>query len=134
MLVQFKTALAVIFVAAMPMHLRANAPQASGEPLGAKEVRKAEKEAQTAADHLRLATWYQAEMQRTRTQLTEQEDLVKHFSQMPGIADRTKIPNPYWSAQALARLYREKLQDVTKLASSHLKMAEALQANATSVQ
>ena len=134
MLLQFRTALAVIFVASLPMHLSADALGTSGDPLGAKEVRKAEADVRTGADHLRLAAWYQSEIQRTQTRLTEEEDLVKYWAQQPGMVSRTKIPNPYWSAQALARLYGERLRNETKLAASHLKMATVLQASASSVQ
>jgi hypothetical protein len=128
MLVQFKTAMAVLFVASMPLHLGAEIQGSSSEPLSAKEVRKAEREARTADDHLRLAAWYQTDAQQTQIKLTEEEDLVKYWAQR-GMADREKIPNPYWSAQALARLYREKLQNATKLAASHQKLAESLDAS-----
>jgi hypothetical protein len=50
------------------------------------------------------------------------------------MADRTKIPNPYWSAQALSRVYREKLQNATKLATGHQKLAESLEASVRSIQ
>ena len=50
------------------------------------------------------------------------------------MATRTKIPNPYWNAQALARLYREQLNTLTKLAAKHRKMAESLQAGAVTTQ
>jgi hypothetical protein len=43
---------------------------------------------------------------------------------------RTRIPNPYWNAQALARLYREQLMKLTKLAAEHRKIAESLQSGA----
>jgi hypothetical protein len=104
------------------------------EPLSAKEVRKAEKQARTAADHLRLAAWYQAEAQRTRTQLKEAEDEAEYWGRNPGMVTLTKIPNPYWNARAWARIYREKLQKVTKLAASHEKMAESLQSSVPSTQ
>jgi len=35
---------------------------------------------------------------------------MKYWVQQPGIVTRTKIPNPYWSAQTWARIYRERLQ------------------------
>ena len=128
MFVQFKTALAVLFVASMPLHLGAESQGSASEPLSAREVRKAEREAKTADDHLRLATWYQTDARQTQNKLTEEEDLVKYWAQRE-MADRAKIPNPYWSAQALVRLYREKLQNATKLAASHQKMAESLEAS-----
>jgi hypothetical protein len=86
------------------------------------------KRAKTWDDHLRLAAWYQTDARQTQNKLTEEEDLVKYWAQR-GMADRAKIPNPYWSAQALVRLYREKLQNATKLAASHQKMAGSLEAS-----
>jgi hypothetical protein len=134
MLVQFKAALAVLVVASVPLHLGAGLQCSASEPLSAREVGKAEKEASTPEDHLRLATWYQSEARQTQNKLTEEEDLVKYWAQQPGMASRTKIPNPYWSAQALARVYREKLQHATKLAASHEKMAESLEASVKSTR
>ena len=96
-------------------------------------VRKAEREARTADDHLRLAAWYEADARQTKNKLTEEEDQVKYWAQR-GMADRTKIPNPYWSAQALSRVYREKLQNATKLATGHQKLAESLEASVRSIQ
>jgi hypothetical protein len=134
MLVQFKTALAVLFVATVPLHLGAELQGSSREPLSAKEVRKAEREARTADDHLRLAVWYQADARQIQNKLAEEEDQVRYWAQQPGMAMRTKIPNPYWSAQALARLYREKLQNATNLAATHQKMAGSLEASVRSTQ
>jgi hypothetical protein len=73
----------------------------SGEPLTAKEVRRAEKNARTAEDHIRLAEYYENEAQRKQAELREQEDLVSYWGRT-SMATRTKIPNPYWNAQALA--------------------------------
>ena len=133
MFVQFKTALAVLFVASMPLHLGAELQGSPSEPLSAKEVRKAEREARTPADHLRLAAWYQIDAGQTQLKLTEEEDQAKYRAQRR-MADHTKIPNPYWSAQALARLYREKLQNDTKLIANHQKLAETLEVRVRSTQ
>jgi len=135
MLVQFNTALAVIILlAGAPPPLRADFQPSSDEALNAKQVRKAEAQARTAADHLRLADWYQHEALQTQAQLKEAEDLAEYLGRKPGTATLTKIPNPYWNARAWARIYREKLQKVTKLAAYHQKMAESLQASAPSTQ
>jgi hypothetical protein len=134
MLVQFKTALAVLFVASVPLHLGAGVQGSSNEPLSAKEVHKAEREARTVDDHLRLAVWYQTDARQIQNKLAEEEDQVRYWAQQPGMVMRTKIPNPYWSAQALARLYREKLQNATNLAATHQKMAESLEASVRSTQ
>ncbi len=130
MFVQFKTALAVIFVASVPIHVVADAERASS----AKEVRKSEAQAKTAADHLRLGAWYQSEASQMQTKLTEEEKLVNYWGQKPGVADRTKIPNPYWNARAWVRIYREKLDRITKLAANHNRIAESLEGNVTSTQ
>jgi hypothetical protein len=134
MLVQFKTALAVIFVASVPLRLVADAERSSSEPLSAKEVRRAEAQARTAADHFRIAVWYQSQARLTQMKLTEEEDLVKYWGQQPGMVDRTKIPNPYWNARAWVSIYREKLKRVTRLAADHERMAESLQASISSTQ
>ena len=52
MRVQFTTALAVLFMASVPQHLRA-APDASSGPFTAKAVRRAGATAKTGTDHLR---------------------------------------------------------------------------------
>lgn len=104
---------------------RADPPPPSGEPLSAKDVKRAEKKARTADDHLRLATYYEYAARQKQAELKEQEDLANYWGQTP-MATRTKIPNPYWNAQALARLYREQLKKLTKLAAEHRKKAEAL--------
>ena len=52
----YRVALALVFVAGAP---GADPPSSPGEPLTAKEVRRAEKEARTADDHLRLAAYYE---------------------------------------------------------------------------
>jgi hypothetical protein len=132
MFVHLKTAAAVLFVASLPLHLGAEIQGSSTAPLTAKKVGNAEKEARTANDHLRLAAWYRSSVSETQNKLMEQEDLANYGAQQPGMASRTKIPNPYWSAQALARVYREKLQNAAKLAARHQQLAESLDAGVSS--
>jgi hypothetical protein len=134
MFVQLQTVLAVVLLASMPVPLGADFQRSSDEPLNAKQVRKAEAQAKTAADHLRLAAWYQHEALQTRADLKEAEDQVEYLGRKPGMVALTKIPNPYWNARAWVRIYREKLQKVTKLAAYHQKMAESLQSSAPSTQ
>ncbi len=132
MLLHFQAALLAIIVAGAPL---GTGPQrSSGEPLSAKEIRKAEAGARTAADHVRLAAWYQSEVVATQAQLKEAEDQVRYWSQKPGMVALTKIPNPYWNARAWAQIYREKLQKVTKRAVFHEKMAESLRSSGQSTQ
>jgi len=126
--VLLKAALALVFVASLPLNLKAAPQRSSGEPLTAKEVRKAEKEARTAADHARLAAYYQSKAQRLQTKLAEAEDLVDYWGRKSEMVNRQKIPNPYFSAKNLAGSYREELERTTKLAADHRKMADSLQA------
>jgi hypothetical protein len=101
-------------------------PESSpSEPLTSKEVRRAESTARTASDHLRLAAYYQAKARRAQANLNEEEEQMKHWAYM---ADRTKIPNPYWSARALAGMYREELKSAARLAADHQRKADALAA------
>ena len=44
----FKTAAAVLFVASLPLHLKAAPQSVSSDPLTAKQIQKAEAEAKTA--------------------------------------------------------------------------------------
>ena len=124
MRVCLKTALAIM-VATLPLQLGA-VPQKANEPLTSREVQKAEKEAKTAADHLRLAAYYRLEAQQDQKKLADAEDTLKHWSWMQGW---TKIPNPYWSTKTQVDSYRAKLEKATKLAADHEKMAETLQAS-----
>jgi hypothetical protein len=116
----FTIILALLFV------VRASGGSPSGEPLSAKEVRKAEKEARTADDHLRLAEYYEYAARAKQAELAEQEQLANYWGRT-SMATRTKIPNPYWNAQALARLYREQLKTLTKRAAEHRRIAESFQ-------
>jgi hypothetical protein len=118
-----RVALALVLAAVAQ---RADPPTSSGEPLSAKEVKRAEKKARTSDDHLRLAAWYEYAALQKQAELKEQEDLVNYWGRT-SMATRTKTPNPYWNAQALARLYREQLNKLTKLAAEHRNKAAALQ-------
>lgn len=131
MLVHLKTALAVLVMASVPVHLGAGMQSSSSAAPSAKELRNAERDARTADDHLRIAAWYQVKADETRNELVAQEKLVNYWAQQPGMVSRTKIPNPLWNAQALARLHRERLQNSMKLATRHQHLAESLNRNAT---
>jgi hypothetical protein len=125
--------LVVLAVEFVTLRLTADQGQASGEPLTAKEVRKAEKGARTAEDHLRLAAYYESEARKKQAELAEQEELANNLGRT-AMAMRTKIPNPYWNAQALARLYREQLKKLTRIATGHRDLARSLQAGAESTR
>jgi hypothetical protein len=121
----------VILVISATLCSAGDSETSSSEPLTSKEVRKAEATAKTVADHLRLAAYYQAKAHRAQANLTEEEDQMKHWASM---ADRTKIPNPYWSARALAGMYREELKRAEKLAADHQRKADALEAGSGATQ
>ncbi|MGA2715438.1 MAG: hypothetical protein ABSG41_20250 [Bryobacteraceae bacterium] len=129
--IHFKIALAVLVVASVPLQLTADAGRSSSEALTTKEVRRAEREARTAADHLRLAAYYRSKARQAQANLTEEEEQMKYWGWM---ADRTKIPNPYWSARALTGMYRADLKKALKLAADHQRIAESLEAKAVATQ
>jgi hypothetical protein len=94
---------------------------AAGEPLSAKEVRRAEAEARTPEAHLRLAAYYMAKARQAQADLAEAEEDMQRWASM---ASRTKIPNPYWSARARAGMYRSDLQKWLKRVAAHQRLAE----------
>ncbi len=124
----FKTAVAVLFVASLPLHLNAAPQSVSAEPLTAKQLQKAEAQARTAADHLRLAAYYRSDGRQTQVKLADAEEQMKHYSSM---ADSTKVPNAYTSSRSLVESYRARVDKDTELAANHEKMAQSLQARAS---
>jgi len=120
---QFKTALALLFVASLPLTLRAAPQTSSGEPLTASQVKQAEATAKTSADHVRLAVFYESKARQVQSKLADADDQVKHYSWMAG---RTKVPNAYTSSKSLADQYRAEFEQNTKLAADHRRMAESL--------
>lgn len=132
---QFKAALGFLVAAAiLPLHSRAFPQGSSGELLNAGEVRKAEVDAKTASDHLRLAAYYRSKAEKTQTKLAKADDLVNYWSKQPGMDGRTKVPNPYASARTLAEHYRWELQKLSKLAANQQKLAANQQKMAKSLQ
>jgi hypothetical protein len=127
---QLKASLALVLLASAPMYLKANPPSSTAEPLTAKEVRKAEAGAKTAADHLRLAIYYESRVKLTQSKLAEAEDLVNYWAKKDWMVSSAKVPNPYWSAKSRADSFRTELDEDTKLAANHRKAAESLQDNA----
>ena len=123
-------ALALVLAGCVPPGF-AEDPQSPTEPLKAKEVRRAETEARTAPDHLRLAAYYRSKAAQAQVNLSEAEVQMKSWAAM---ADRTKIPNPYWSARARAGNYREVLKKMTKLAAVHERIAASLESEGKAVR
>ncbi len=122
------TAMALVLPVSLPLSLRATPQTPSGDTLTAREVRKAEADAKTAADHIRLAAFYQSKALRIQHDLAEAEDLVNYWSQQYRVAGRTKVPNPYTVARSRAERYRSELKKTSKLAADHQRTAESLQA------
>jgi len=124
MRVYLKTAVAMMVVT-LSLPLGA-APQKTSEPLTGREVEKAEKEAKTKADHLRLAAYYRLEAEQDQKKLADAEDTMNHYSWM---ATWTKLPNAYSSSKTNVDIYRSKLEKANRLAGEHEKLAETLQAS-----
>jgi hypothetical protein len=119
MYARFKTALAIVFVASMPLHLRA-APQNSQAALNEKEIRAAEAAAKTPADHVRLAVYYESKADQARRKLADAEDQMQHWS---WLQTSTKVPNAYTSSRSLVERYRAEFERTFKLAANHRSMA-----------
>jgi hypothetical protein len=125
--VQLKAALALVFLASVPVSMKA-APSSTSGILTARDARKAEAEAKTAADHRLIAAYYQAQAQKLQTKLSEQEDLVNYWGEKSWMVGRTKQPNPYSTAVSMAQTYRAELARVSERAAFHTRMAESLPA------
>jgi hypothetical protein len=116
-----KFTLALIFIATVPLHLKATAQAASGEVLNAKQLRELEKSAVTAADHERLAAYYQSQAEQAQKKLADAEELEKKW----GPAERaSKVPDPYPHARRLVAEYSAQAQKYSRLAEDHQWMAE----------
>lgn len=123
-----KVGLALLFVAGLPLQLHAT-PQdqqaiprdSSGEPLTAKEVRQLEKTATTAADHERLAVYYQAQAQQAEKNLEDAQALEQKWGP---IERATKVPDPYPHARRLVNEYSAQVRNYARLASDHQWIAD----------
>ena len=116
-----KVTLALIFIATVPLQLKATAQSTSGEVLNAKQLRELEKSATTAADHERLAAYYQSQAVQAQKKLTDAEELEKKWGPMERAS---KVPDPYPHARRLVNEYSAQLQKYSRLAADHQWMAE----------
>ncbi len=107
--------------------LVAESSHSSDPPLTAAEARDLAAHATNAEDHLRLAAYYSANIKKLQADLAEEENLMQHWASVEGMADRNKIPNPYWSAKTLAQVYRAQLEKETRLAAEQRNMADSAQ-------
>jgi hypothetical protein len=116
-----KVTLALIFIATVPLHLKATAQDASHEVLNAKQLREFEKSAVTAADHQRLAAYYQSQAEQSEKKLTDAQELQKKW----GAEERaSKVPDPYPHSRRLIAEYSTQVQKYSRLAEDHQWMAE----------
>ena len=88
----FGLTLALIFVASVPLHLKANAQAALGQVLTPNALRELEKSAKSAADHERLAAYYRSQAQIAQENLDDAEELLKKWGP---IEKASKTPDPY---------------------------------------
>jgi hypothetical protein len=116
-----KVTLALIFIATVPLQLKATAQGLSGEVLNAKQLRELEKSATTAADHERLAAYYQSQAEQAQKKLTDAEELEKKWGPMERAS---KVPDPYPHARRLVAEYSAQVQKYARLAEDHQWMAE----------
>jgi len=119
----FATVLALALVAGVPTHLKAAPQGASVEPMTAKQVRTAEANAKTKADHFRLASYYRSKAQQGQAKLADAEVQLKNWSWMEG---RSKVPNAYTSSKSLVDQYRAEVDKYSQLAAGHEKIAQSL--------
>jgi hypothetical protein len=116
-----KVTLALIFIATVPLQLKATAQDASGEVLNAKQLRELEKSAITAADHERLAAYYQSQAEQAQKKLADAEELEKKWGPMERAS---KVPDPYPHARRLVAEYSAQVQKYARLVENHQWMAE----------
>jgi hypothetical protein len=116
-----KVTLALIFIATVPLQLKATAQGVSGEVLNAKQLRELEKSAITAADHERLAAYYQSQAEQAQKKLTDAEELEKKWGPMERAS---KVPDPYPHARRLVLDYSAQVQKYARLAADHQWIAD----------
>jgi hypothetical protein len=124
---QLKTIMALVVAIGIRIQVGTAAPTTVNAPLTKKEVRKAEANAKTKADHVQLAAFYQSQAKQLQSNLTEAEHLAEYWSQNSSMIRRTKEPNAYSAAQAHADMYRAKLERASERAAYHERLAAALQ-------
>ena len=125
---------AFLLIAGVPLQLAATqqAP-AAGEPeqLSAKQVREMEKTAVNAADHERLAAYYQSKALDAEKNLKAAEALEQQW----GPAEKaSKTPDPYPHARRLVAEYSEQVQKYAHLAADHEWVAEKYEIAARATQ
>ena len=121
----FGLTVALIFVAGMPLQLKATAQAPPGEVLTPNALRELEKSAKTASDHERLAAYYRSQAQLAQKNLDDAEELQKKWGP---IEKASKTPDPYPHARRLVSEYSAQVEKYSKLAAKHEKAAQKLDA------
>jgi hypothetical protein len=88
----------------------------------------------SAQNSTELAAYYFAQVEKTGADLAREEQQMSHWAGVEGMADRTKVPNPYASAKTLVTVYQEKLTDEEKLAAQYQKMVASTQGQLVSTE
>jgi len=105
--------------------------QTESEQLTAKQVRDMEKTAITAADHERLAGYYQSKAVEAEKNLEAAQALEQQW----GAAERaSKTPDPYPHAKRLVAEYSEQVRKYAHLAADHEWVAEKYEMAARAAQ
>lgn len=118
-------AVVLLFAASVQNHAQAGPSQSAGETLTAQQAKQLEKSAKTAADHERLAAYYEGQLQQAQKNLADAQELEKQW----GPAERaSKTPDPYPHARRLVREYSDQVAKYSRLAAEHKKTGQAIEA------
>jgi hypothetical protein len=114
-----------LFAAIVQMHAQADQAHPVGETLTAQQAKQLERSAKTAADHERLAAYYQSQLQQAQKNLADAQKLEEQW----GATERaSKTPDPYPHARRLVREYSDQVAKYSKLAANQSKIGEAMEA------
>lgn len=109
----------------MPLLLLAGTPQSSGA-ITSKNVRQAEAKAKSAADHVRIAEYYENQAKLMQAQLAETEDLVNYWLREAEAIPNRQAPSPYWSAKSRAEELLVEVESASTHAAEQHRLAQSL--------
>jgi hypothetical protein len=78
------------------------------------------------AEHQQLADHYRAEARECHARLLKQQSLVNYWGRKLWIESRSKLPNPYSSAQTLVVVYRAREERWWRLAAEQDRIVKQL--------
>lgn len=118
---------AIVFFLALAGAVLMPAATAPASPeITSKNIRQVEDKARSAADHRKIAEYYQHQANLMRAKLSEAEDLVSYWSRdSAGIAPNNRNPNPYWSAKNYADALRAAAEAASARAAEQEKLAQS---------